>query len=107
METYFCEANQEKAYTSRFIYYRECLKFFFIFSKRKCIRKSGISSAIFLLKKEALEHIVTQNLLREGVSVIPMPGKDFRNAVPVCVLLRKKFRNGILSQKYPWIYPTI
>jgi hypothetical protein len=24
-----------------------------------------------------------------------MPGKNFRNAVPVCVLLRKKFQNGI------------
>jgi hypothetical protein len=36
----------------------------------------------------------------EGL-VILIPGKRFQNAVPVCVLLKKNFRNGIPSQKIP------
>jgi hypothetical protein len=27
--------------------------------------------------------------------------KMFRNAIPACILLRKSFRNGVPSQKYP------
>jgi hypothetical protein len=38
----------------------------------------------------------TEKFGRRGVvSVIPTEGKQFRNAVPACVLLTKNFRDGV------------
>jgi hypothetical protein len=43
--------------------------------------------------------ILTQNSVGEGVLVIPKPEKEsFLNDVPTCVLLRKKFRDGVQAR---------
>jgi hypothetical protein len=52
---------------------------------------------------------VTQNSVR-GV-VVPIPGKKFRKAIPVSILLRKNFWNGILAhsviKKIPHGYTAV
>jgi hypothetical protein len=37
------------------------------------------------------------------VSYISARKKKFRDTVAACALLRKNFRNGFPSQKYPWL----
>jgi hypothetical protein len=63
--------------------------------------KHFIINAIFLKKIGSGTHSDPKFGRRGGgVSYIDDRKKRFRNAVPVCVLLRKNFRNGVPSQKY-------